>query len=640
MKRLKVSGVCLNQTPLDFEGNLKRVREGLRQARAAEATLICFPELCLTGYGCEDAFFREDTTQKALDSLMELVPDSIGLAFCVGLPLIFEGQLYNVSAFVADGKILGFTPKSKLPGTGIYYEPRWFKPWPGDRVGEIEIHGLKIPIGLQLYALGDIRVAIEICEDAWAADRPGLKYYQHGVDIILNPSASDFSLGKSVIRQQLVCDASRAFECSYVYANLLGNEAGRIIYDGEILIASSGNLLARNNRFSYRDTGIQIAVLDLQHSRNRRKKIFHHPPCQAEMSCVHAQDDYPFQCSEPPSDKISESSVIEATEWEFSKAVPLALFDYLRKTHSQGYVISLSGGADSSACAVLSAASIWNALDELGMDLLLEKLRHIQLNTHAPLESQLITCIYQTTENNSIETLESAESLAKGLGVEFHLWDINPLVRSYTHLVESALGKTLTWTQDNLAMQNIQARTRVPALWMIANVKNALLLTTSNRSESSVGYVTMDGDSSGGLAPLAGIDKVFIRRWLLWAEKHLEIPELASVNQLNPSAELKPSGESQTDERDLMPYEILNFIERLWVHENKSTAEIHLLTAEKFPEYPTQEYVQKYIRLFNRNQWKRERIAPSFHVDTYNLDPRSGFRYPIINGEDSSTPEA
>jgi NAD+ synthase (glutamine-hydrolysing) len=89
-----------------------------------------------------------------------------------------------------------------------------------------------------------------------------------------------------------------------------------------------------------------------------------------------------------------------------------------------------------------------------------------------------------------------------------------------------------------------------------------------------------------------------------------------------------------------MPYEILNFIERLWVHENKSTAEIHLLTAEKFPEYPTQEYVQKYIRLFNRNQWKRERIAPSFHVDTYNLDPRSGFRYPIINGEDSSTPEA
>lgn len=634
MNRIRVSGICLNQTPLDFEGNLKHIRLGIANAREEDIQIVCFPELCISGYGCEDAFYREEVSRRALQSLLTLLPETIGMIVCVGLPLSFEGNLYNVAALIADGKILGFTPKSKLPGTGIYYEPRWFKPWPEGKQEMVSLFGTEIPLGTNLYELAGLRIGIEICEDAWSADRPGIQYYKSGVDVILNPSASDFSLGKTHRRQHLVCDASRSFGCVYVYANLLGNEAGRIIYDGEILIASGGELLARNQRFSFASTGMQTALVDIRKNRINRARTYHYPTSQSEAVRIISDAHFPLKSFDTPETDPATVRQAESREQEFSKAVSLGLFDYLRKTRSHGFVISLSGGADSSTCAVLAAAAIWNALDDLGMEGLLSKLDYIPLQSDKPLEEQLITCIYQSTENNSLDTLESAESLAKGLGLEFHIWDVNGFTNSYTNLVESALGRSLSWEQDNLALQNIQARVRVPALWMMANVKNALLITTSNRSESSVGYVTMDGDSSGGLAPLAGIDKVFIRHWLKWAETELEIPELKFVNALAPSAELKPSAEAQTDEGDLMPYEILDYIESLFVGEGKSKPEIIWQAKEKFPEADIELYVNRYMTLFKRNQWKRERIAPSFHLDTYNLDPRSGFRYPILNGSE------
>jgi NAD+ synthase (glutamine-hydrolysing) len=166
---------------------------------------------------------------------------------------------------------------------------------------------------------------------------------------------------------------------------------------------------------------------------------------------------------------------------------------------------------------------------------------------------------------------------------------------------------------------------------MLANVKSALLLTTSNRSESSVGYTTMDGDTAGGLAPLAGVSKSFIRSWLQWAEEGLNIPELSFVNQLQPSAELRPGEEQQTDEADLMPYDILNAIESAFVYSGLGREDIVALISQKFPEAPAELYVHRFLKLFTANQWKRERIAPSFHLDKYNIDPRSGFRFPILS---------
>jgi NAD+ synthase (glutamine-hydrolysing) len=198
----------------------------------------------------------------------------------------------------------------------------------------------------------------------------------------------------------------------------------------------------------------------------------------------------------------------------------------------------------------------------------------------------------------------------------------------------------LTWETDDLALQNIQARVRGPGIWMLANMKSALLLATSNRSEAAVGYATMDGDTCGGLSPIGGIDKAFLRRWLRWLETmgpmgHHSIPALQSVTAQVPTAELRPKGAEQTDEGDLMPYELLDLIERLAIRDKKSPIQIFELIQPGHPEYTPRQlgiYIERFFRLWCRNQWKRERYAPSFHVDDENLDPKSWCRFPILSG--------
>jgi NAD+ synthase (glutamine-hydrolysing) len=169
---------------------------------------------------------------------------------------------------------------------------------------------------------------------------------------------------------------------------------------------------------------------------------------------------------------------------------------------------------------------------------------------------------------------------------------------------------------------------------MLANIKNALLLATSNRSEASVGYATMDGDTSGSISPISGIDKSFLRTWLLWLEKQ-GFKGLHLVNSLEPSAELRPLSEKQVDEEDLMPYPILNTIERLAFYDLLSPhaclEEVNKRYGSVFAKEKLEEFVRRFFRLWARNQWKRERYAPGFHVDDYSLDPKSWLRFPILS---------
>jgi len=191
----------------------------------------------------------------------------------------------------------------------------------------------------------------------------------------------------------------------------------------------------------------------------------------------------------------------------------------------------------------------------------------------------------------------------------------------------------LTWETDDIAKQNIQARARSPIIWLLANVKKSVLLTTSNRSEGDVGYATMDGDTSGSLAPIAGVDKPFIIQWLRWAEKELGYNGLSYVNNLQPTAELRPVERAQTDEKDLMPYSILVVIEKLGIRDRKSPVEVYKEMAGKFPDHATLKiHIKKFFRLWTANQWKRERLAPSFHFDDLYVDPRSWCRFPILSG--------
>ena len=336
----------------------------------------------------------------------------------------------------------------------------------------------------------------------------------------------------------------------------------------------------------------------------------------------------------------AESAIGEETkEEEFTRVIALGLFDYLRKSYSGGFVVSLSGGADSAACAVLVKLMTDLAILDLGEDRFREKLGHIDFGNRSPME-QLLTCVYQATRNSSETTRSAAETVATAIGSEFQEWDIDEIVQRYHAMLEGGIGRDLDWETDDIAMQNIQARVRSPGVWMLTNIRNALLLSTSNRSEAAVGYATMDGDTSGGLCPISGIDKAFLRDWLRWLENTgcepdiPTIPELSVINAQAPTAELRPSEENQTDEGDLMPYPVLEAIEKLAIRDKKLPAEVWTRLCETQESYSADQlkaWVIKFFRLWSRNQWKRERYAPGFHVDDKNLDPKTWCRFPILS---------
>src|SRR5262245_6004602 len=647
MKLLRVGAAVLNQTPLDWDGNRARISGAIESARAAGVSLLCLPELCITGYGCEDAFHAPGTQQIALEVLQELVPLTRGMLVSLGLPLLYHGSLFNTACVAADGKLLGFVGKQNLAGEGIHYEPRWFKPWPK----EVQV---AVPVGEGLYPLGDlvfdcggVRLGFEICEDAWVADRPGGQLARKGVDLILNPSASHFAFGKHEIRKRFVTEGSRAFNTGYLYANLLGNESGRAIYDGDAMIAAAGKLVVTGPRFSYADWHVTHAVLDIDAIRMSRARTGSFRPTISSNTADTIGCAFEFPELTPEKAAFSQAaweSSPHIKEEEFTRAVSLALFDYLRKSRSQGFVVSLSGGADSAACSYLSAKRVEFALADSGRERLLQKLRHVrgleQAADAKALVRRLLACVYQATRNSGDVTRTAARAVAQALGAEYFEFDVDAVVQNYIGLVSRGLGRELDWKSDDVALRNIQARGRAPSVWLLANLRNALLLATSNRSEAAVGYATMDGDTSGGLSPIAGIDKNFIRRWLRWCEKQGPdgigpLPALATVNDQAPTAELRPPSAKQTDEDDLMPYELLDAIERAAIRDKQSPVEILLLMQADFPQYTRPQlaqWIERFFRLWCRNQWKRERYAPSFHLDDENLDPKTWCRFPILSG--------
>jgi NAD+ synthase (glutamine-hydrolysing) len=609
---LRIAGATVNQIPFDWKNNVENIIEAISAAKSQNVQIMCMPELCLSGYGCEDMFLSDWLPSAAWKHLLSIVEHTANITVAIGLPIRFNGITYNGACVISDKKILGVTLKQNLAIDGVHYETRWFREWAPGEVIELPASYNGIRAGDLVYEVHGITFGFEICEDAWRkTNRPGYRLCERGVDLILNPSASHFAMGKSELREkEVVIDGSSMFNCTYVFTNLLGNEAGRMIYDGDIIIGQRGKLLAVNRRLSFKRFNLLYADVD-----------FH----------------------EPANSNIQVSTDGKEKNEELVRATSLALFDYLRKSKARGFVLSLSGGADSSLCAILVAEMIKRASTELGWKNFYEVMGLNEAEVNGDWKKavhQLLTCAYQGTKNSSDTTLRAAKTLADSLNAEFHEWKIDEEVRSYTSKIEKALGKKLAWEHDDITLQNIQARARSPIIWMLANYKRAVLLTTSNRSEGDVGYATMDGDTSGSLAPIAGLSKPFIIQWLKWAEKALGHSGLHDVNNLQPTAELRPLERAQTDESDLMPYVILEQIEKHAIRDKKSPIEVFHEMRDGKNDEVLKTYVRKFFRMWAANQWKRERLAPSFHLDDINVDPRSWCRFPILSSAFSEELEA
>lgn len=654
---LNVAAASINTTALAIQENQQRIVQCIKEADALGVELVVLPELCLSGYGCEDMFLSQGFNHACLASLVEIsgcVPE--GMVVSVGLPYLSpEGAVYNACALLASNQIIGLACKSRLAKDGVHYEPRWFTSWPAGVRQTVTINDSEVPIGDVVFELAGIRVGYEICEDAWGASRPGQRYFEQGVDILLNPSASHFAIGKHPQRMQLVKEGSRAFGCVYIYANLMGCEAGRIVYDGGNLIASEGELVKLGERFSFKPYHLTIATVDVEANRAIRVLRAHQPYTSPGLS-PHSVPGFAFRARSVVSINAPQPLPVVEPLSDVIKAIALGLWDWQCKTKQKGFVVSLSGGADSALCAVLVNIAHRYAFTELGLQaykkalielgIATEKLEHLADPIQAQVMAAVLTTVYQSTRNSSATTEHAAATLANALGAQHHVWSVEEEVQRYCQKAEKALQRPLNWQQDDIALQNIQARARAPGVWLLANVEQKLLLTTSNLTEASVGYCTMDGDTAGVLAPIGGVSKSLVlklnrflcEQGLLLPDGHLlTFPALSVINNQPPTAELRPT--PQQDELDLMPFEVLDTIRHL-AQVGFLTPAALLLRLEAYPfehAYSKEQlagWVNKYVRLYSRNQWKRERLAVSFHIERDSACPKTYRRFPVLNNLD------
>ena len=633
--RVRLAAAAVNTTPLDWEGNLRACVRAVDSARGAGADLVCLPELCLSGYGCEDVFYAGWLAPRAEESLATFAGATAGLVAVVGLPVVFDGVRSNGAAVVADGQVRGVSLKQHLANDGLHYEARWFTPWPAGRRVTVSLAGWVVPAGDLVFDLQGVGVGIEVCRDAWVADRPALRYAERGVSLLLNPSASHFALGKQAIRERLTREGAAAVRGVALYTNLLGNESGRTVFDGGALLAATADsgeaaMVADRQRFLFADHA--VAVWDVSVEARDPKGAEALPPV----------------ADRPDRPPIAEPTVADAHRSpfeEFAAAVPLGMWDYLRKSGARGYTLSLSGGADSAACAACVWLMAHRVLRDLGPGGLAERMPQAadlaSAKSPAELVHALLTTVYQATRNSSDVTRLAASAVAEGVGADHYEWSVDGVVDAYTSLASEALGRSLSWEADDLALQNIQSRARAPGVWLLANLRGHVLLTTGNRSEAAVGYATMDGDTAGGFAPIAGVGKSFLREWLRWMESEGPhdvgpAPWLAVVNAQQPTAELRPLSERQTDEADLMPYDVLDAVEQSVVADLDPPQRTLELLRQRFPDHSQEQlaaWADRFRRLWRVSQWKRERLAPSLHLDAHGLDPRGWRRWPILSGE-------
>ena len=603
--KINLASSNLNQTPLSWDKNLRNIKNSIKLSIKKNVDILCLPELSITGYGCQDLFFNKWFIEKSDNLLVEISKICKSITVIVGLPIFYKNKLYNACCIIKNTEILGFFLKSNIPNDGVHYEKRWFSSWEFGKIEKIKFNNIEYPIGsIQLEYNNDITLGFEICRDSWDNERPANYIKTKKNLIIFNPIASHYAFNKFEFRKDLVIKSSKKFNCTYLSVNLLGNESGKIIFEGDSILAHNGELLDISKRFSFEDFSINFNTINLEGNNKNYNEI--------------------------------STNIYE----EFIDIFSLSILDYLSKSKLKGYGLSLSGGLDSSCIAILIYEMVKRFIAKKGSDQLIKRLnlKEVKLTknenkNHKLIINKILYTAYQKSENSSKETQKSAKLLSKFIGSKHYEWEINEEVDSVIKKISSSTKKKYSWDNNNIALQNIQARVRSPFIWFIANTNNLLLLSTSNRSESSVGYSTMDGDSSGSISPIAGIDKIFIKKLLNYLIKKYNYYPLKNVLNLKPSAELKPLHENQIDENDLMPYEILNQIEKLAIKERISPAEIFLYLQKemKIEKKLSKTYVKKFYKKFSMNQWKRERTAPSFHFDEFSVDSSLWLRFPILS---------
>jgi NAD+ synthase (glutamine-hydrolysing) len=624
MRLVKIGVAAVSAQVGDFSGNTARLREVIEAARAEGVHLLVTPELGISGYSLEDRIWWPDIARRSWQALERLAKDCGGTSVFAGLPVRMNSLMYNAAAFIHEGAVRGLVLKKYLPTYSIFYEGRNWTPWVG---GVTSYNG--VPTGDLVFDLPYGKVSAEICEDLWSPRSPAHDRVLFGAEIICNCSASPFTPRKNEMRKRLVLGAAGSLTCVYAFANVLGLQTSRLVFDGGGIIAKPERIVAAGPILAKSPWTLTTAVVDLdeiargraENSTWRAAASGPRPDARCDVIDLRQAGTYrPASLDEyvarmPKDLFVPERDTAERTEVELFldelfDALVLGLRDYYENTGAfNTFLVALSGGRDSSLCLLLAvhAAKAFKAGAEAG--------RHV----HA---------VYLPNRTYSSSATErAARELAEELGVPFSVVSID-------EESEIALKKAaeLTGGEDKvapIARQNLQARVRGAMMLNWANSVKGLLLVTSNLSEAAVGYTTTGGDNQGGYAPIANVPKTLVTRLLEHVAKRDGIKSLGQVLAIPPSAELAPD---QTDEADLMPYRVLDDLLYLFARRRMALADCWRVLCRRHPEFGAGElrhWTAKFGKLFAENQWKREQLPVSMKVLDLDLDPKTGFRFPV-----------
>lgn len=620
---IKVAAAVPAVKVADVEYNVQEMEKLIAMAEDEGVEVMCFPELSITGYSCQDLFKEQLLLSKAEEGLMMLMSFTrkLNVICVVGMPVQAGGLLLNCAVVIQSGTLLGIVPKTYLPNYNEFYEKRWFASAQDLNPTDLYLAGSPIKLSSEpkLFKTGDgVKFGVEICEDVWAPIPPSNQLTMAGADIILNLSASDELIGKHAYLRSLVAQQSARTISGYVYASCgFGESTQDVVYGGNAMIFENGKLLAEGDRFSFQPQ-LRSAQIDVERLRTDRhtNSTFINAQRHAQALVIDAKttDVRLFELTREidPHPFIPKDDEMADTCEEILDIQTAGLAKRLIHTNCQHVVVGISGGLDSTLALLVCVRTF----DKLAYD------------------RKGIVGVTMPGFGTTDRTHDNATSLMQTLGIsQMEISIAKAVSQHFSDINHDANIHDATY-------ENSQARERTQILMDLANKLNALVVGTGDLSELALGWATYNGDHMSMYGVNAGISKTLIQYLVRYIA---QLPEFVSERETltdivnTPiSPELTPAdkeGNIQQKTEDLVgPYELHDFFLYYFVRFGFRPAKIFIMAKRAFGNSYTDETLKKWLTTFCRRffsqQFKRSCLPDGPKVGSISLSPRGDWRMP------------